>query len=767
VSRHPSSVQCSILAVIVAHAGTALAQGGVEEILVTAQKREQRLQDVPISVSAFSGDLMEDAGIEDVKDLVTITPGFSGKTEDSFTDALAIRGISTNDFGIGGDPSVAVFQDGVYQGRNGGALTSFFDIERAEVVKGPQGTLFGRNAIAGAISVITRRPIDELEGNISLAVEEFDHVEATGTINVPLNDQWYFRGSVHTMEEDGWLENLAGGDPLGFHDRKATRLAIRHASERLDATISASYEDREQSPSVYWDPAAGIPEDKAETDLLNDGIDESEIAAVTANVELDFDNDYTLSSITGWKSFNFMYLEDYDASSERIDNYFQQNEVDYWSQELRLNSPADGPVVWFVGASVYRERIDSVIKNFYDENALCAAIARTDYQDDTVDDCAELDALDPELGIGPVDPADALVNKAETNIDFGDYRGWAVFADATWSVTDRLELTFGGRYTFDEKELRAALPDSGGLLGNFFGAEFFIDGFVSDKRDWTDFTPRGAFRYAVTDDISIYGNIARGYKSGGFATFGFDLPAEPDEDGRAPPGTKPSPFDPETVLSTELGAKTSWLGGLLQVDASVYHYDYEDLQLVFFVEGSSQVGNVAEASGIGAELEVRYAPTDRWDVLVTAGWTNTEIESVNQDFLDEGGCERCVGMDLPFAPHLTTAAIVSYHHPVRGGELFMSAEHHYQSLQYSDVDNIPAIAQPAWNELALRVGYESDNGWTVTVYGENLAEARYFERGWANADPQGLNGFGLMNTLVWPSKPRVFGLSFEHAFGGR
>jgi iron complex outermembrane receptor protein len=269
---------------------------GVEEILVTAQKREQRLQDVPISVSAYSGELLEDAHIDDVKDLVTITPGFTGKTEDSFTDALAIRGISTNDFGIGGDPSVALFQDGVYQGRNGGSLTSFFDLERAEVVKGPQGTLFGRNAIAGAISVITKRPTsDAVEGKISLGVEENDHYDVTGTLNVPINDSWAFRGSVFKMKEDGWLENLAGGQPLGFHDRQGTRLAVRYSGERVDATISGSYEDREQSPSVYWDPAEGIPEDRADTNLLNTGIDESEIGALTANVEFDLPNDYTLN----------------------------------------------------------------------------------------------------------------------------------------------------------------------------------------------------------------------------------------------------------------------------------------------------------------------------------------------------------------------------------------------------------------------------------------------------------------------------------------
>ncbi|MGB5132009.1 MAG: TonB-dependent receptor plug domain-containing protein, partial [Steroidobacteraceae bacterium] len=181
---------------------------GLGEVIVTAQKRQQSLQDVPLSVSAFSGEFLKETRVGDIRGLVSFTPGFSGNTEDSFTDALAIRGISTNDFGIGGDPSVAVFIDGVWAGRTGGVQNAFYDIERAEVVKGPQATLFGRNAIAGAISIITNKPVDQLEGSAELTLADYDHVEATATLNLPLNDRWYLRGSVYSLENSGFLINL-------------------------------------------------------------------------------------------------------------------------------------------------------------------------------------------------------------------------------------------------------------------------------------------------------------------------------------------------------------------------------------------------------------------------------------------------------------------------------------------------------------------------------------------------------------------------------
>jgi iron complex outermembrane receptor protein len=754
---------------------TAAAQAAViEEVVVTAQKREQTLQDVPVAVSVYSGEFMERFQVRDLRDLVVVTPGFSGRTEDSFQDALSVRGISTNDFGMGGDPSVGIFTDGFYEGRTGGAVTSMLDMERAEVVKGPQGTLFGRNAIAGAISMTTRKPVGEFEGRISGTVEEYDHFEGTATVNVPLNDQFWFRGTIHHMQNDGFLKNLAGGDDLGGHNRDAFQGALRYAGERLDVTVSALYEDRKGSPSVYWAPADGLPKNRVITDLGDDGRDESEIIRVIANLEYELPNGYSITGIGGYKTYDFFYLEDYDAGPLTVDHYLQDQQVDYWSGELRLNSPADGRVVWFVGASAYREKARGRFQNIYTEDHLCRAMVTTEVGDvlsaedftwpegTTVTGCD--DPVFEAVWDDDIDPADLLENKAETNFNRGVYTGWAVYADLTWSVTDRLDLIFGARYTYDEKKFRVRIPDSGGALGNNFAFEFFTDGWVSDKDDWSDFTPRAAINFRLTEDVALYANVAKGFKSGGYATFGLDLPDDPDDDGLVPPGTLPKQFDPEEVLSFEGGIKGRWLDGRLAANLSGYYFEYSDLQLVFFSGGSSLVDNVAEASGIGAELELRFVPTERWDILFTAAYLDTTIDKVDPDFLDEGGCDACKGNSLWFAPEWTTATIVTYRHPFMGGELFLTGEHFFEDRKYAGPDNLALSTTDSWNQVNLRLGYDSGKAWSAVLYVNNVFDEVYFERGWENADADDLFGYGLRNTLVWPSKPRTVGFRIDYRF---
>ncbi len=741
----------------------------IEEVLVTAQKREQTLKDVPVAVTAFSSDMIEKARIEDVRGLVDFTPGFNGRTEDSFIDALGIRGIVTNDYGIGGDPSVAVFTDGVWSGRNGGVQMSFYDIERAEVVKGPQATLFGRNAIAGAVSIITKKPIEEREGKLNATLAEFDNYEVAGMINVPLSDQWFFRSSAQIKNRDGYLRNQFGGSDLGFQESSSIRAAVRYAGDTVDATFSAGYEARKQDPSVYWDPEVGLPRNLVDIDLAGNGKDESDIFHATANIEFDISEDLTLTTTTGLKSYDFEYLEDYDARPTRINDFMQNNQVDYFSQEFRLNGNS-GAVTWFAGASFYKEDIDGQFGNFYDEDALCAAISRTD-ADDFDGPAASCD--DPNFETyweaDPGDLAGGLINKGElNNLDMSN-SGWAAYAEATWALSDTFDLTVGARYSYDEKEAVSQVFDSGGVLGNNFNFEFYTDGPVMDKRDWSKFTPRLAFSWDASEMVTVYGNYATGYKSGGFATFGFAPPAgqefvDDDEDGVADPGTKPLGFEPEEVDSFELGLKTRLMDNSMQANISYFNYQYKDLQLSYFDLGSSLVANVGEADGQGIELDVRWLPSDELDLYIAAAWMDTEITDDTR-ILDVGACALpCRGNDLPFAPHFSGAVIANYTIPRDNADWVVTGEWVFQSKMYSDPDNIEAIAVDSWNEAALRLAYQSHKNWSATLWIENLFDETYFERGWANADPDGTYGYGLTNTLVWPAKPRTVGISFEKNF---
>jgi iron complex outermembrane receptor protein len=777
----------------------------MEEIVVTVQKREQSTRDVPLAVSAFSGEYLQSLNVQDFRGLVALTPGFNGRTADSFNDALAIRGISSNSFGVGGDSSVGIFVDGVYEGRNGGATTTFLDVNRAEVARGPQNTLFGRNAIAGAVSIVTNRPDPEgFGGNMMVLAAEQSRYELQGTVNVPLAERWAFRGSAGYFTRDGYLDNLAGSSDLGEQDNKAIQGALGYQADKGSVVLTAFYEDREGDGSAYWNtapldaqlqlalPGSGspLPDDKVANDLR--GKDSADILRLTLNADWQLANGYTVTAITGYKTYDFNYREDYDATGDLVDNYYVDQDVDYFSQELRLLSTTDGPLTWFVGASVYTEKVNADFQDRYTEDALCRALQVT--EDGDFDQTARISGCDDPIFEDywgeDIDPADLEVDKPESTFTEGDYWGWAIFADFTWAATDRLDLIVGLRYTYDEKEYQACVPDSGGALGNNFIYDFFYTaetvadcalrfdgappgGFVRDRKDWDRFTPRFAANFDLNDQWSLYGNVAWGYKSGGFGDFGFTAadgsPAESDPDtGLALPGTAPSIYDEETSISFELGTKASLFDNSLQGSLAAYYYKYDDLQLTFFEGGAQLTDNVAKASGYGAELEFFWVPGPRWDIYFSLAYSDTEIDKADSTFLAIGGCDACEGNELPFTPEWTTSTVVTHHFPLaRGSEIFVTGEHAFTDSMYAGLDNLALATTSDWHEVNLQLGYDSTQGWVATLFVDNLFDEEYFERGWENADAANEFGYGIVNTKVWPSEGRVFGARLDYRFGNQ
>ncbi|MDJ0928643.1 MAG: TonB-dependent receptor [Gammaproteobacteria bacterium] len=771
-------------------------EGTIEEILVTVQKREQSLRDVPVAVSAFSGEFMDSLSVRDFRDVVTLTPGFNGATADSFNDALAIRGISTNNFGVGGDGAVPVFVDGVYEGRNGGAITSFLDVARTEIVRGPQNTLFGRNAIGGAVSIITNKPDPEaVSGNFGFGIEEYEHWELDGTINLPINDRWAFRGSFGFVTEDGYLTNLAGGKDLGEFESTAVQAAIRYAGDSVDATLSAFYEERDGDGSAYWSTAP--LNSSGEFDLTNTAPlpenavvneqrprDSADILRLALNIDVDLPGGLTLNSITGFKTYDFNYVEDYDATSRLVNSYTQDQEVDYFSQELRLVSADGDRFTWFVGASVYAEDVKADFADRYTEDELCRALQVTDAPD--FDLSARVTGCDDPIfedyWEDDIDPADLLVDKPEETFADGEYWGWAIYGDVNWRI-GRLDLTVGARYTFDEKEYTACVLDSGGALGNNLIYSFFWTaderaacsqrstgaapgGFVSDKRDWDRVTPRFAVNFDVTDEWTLYGNIASGYKSGGFSDFAFvDVNGQPvDEIGLAEAGTRPQPVEKETSLSYEGGVKSRLFGNTLQANLAMFGYEYEDLQITFFETGAQRTDTLDEASGYGVELDLQWVPGENWDIFFSVAYSKTEVDKVKEDF---GGCDACEGNELPFAPRWTTGTVVTYSFPLNNGaSIYATGVHTFHDEMFGGLDNLELAKTDSWNRVDLRIGYDSGTTWSITAYVWNVGDETWFERGWENADSDNLFGYGNVNTRVWPSKPRTFGARFDYRFGG-
>ncbi len=775
----------------------------IEEIVVSVQKREQSQQDVPIAISAYGGDFLRALNAQDFRDVIALTPGFNGNTADSFNDALGVRGISSNSFGVGGDGSVPIFVDGFYEGRNGGLITSALDIDRIEVVRGPQNTLFGRNAVAGAVAITHNRPDPEaVSGEVGFGVAEFGHVDVKGTLNLPLNDRWALRGSVGYLEEDGYLTNLAGGPDLGKQENSAIQAALGYSGDVLTANFSALFERRDSNGSAYWstaplnasgeldfaDQTSPLPEDAVVNDLV--GQDEADILRFILDLDVDLGGGYGLKSITGFKTYDFQYAEDYDATAALVDHFTVDQDVDYFSQELRLLSPDDGRLSWFVGASVYSEKVKANFADRYTEDDLCRALQIT--EDDDFDQSARVTGCDDpifeEYWEDDIDPDDLLENKPEQTLIETENFGAALYADISWAVTDRLDLNLGARYTYDEKEYSTCVPDSGGALGNNFIYDFFYTaetvgdcgrsfagtasgGTVSDTDDWQGFTPRLALNFAATDNLNLYGNVAWGFKSGGFGDFGFiaadGSDAESDEDtGLALPGTRPDKFDEETVLSFELGAKSLLLNDSLQANLAIYGYDYSDLQVTFFSGGAQRTGTVDAATGYGAEADLRWLPGENWDIYFSIAYSQTEIDKVSQRLIDQGLCDNCVGNELAFAPRWTTGTVVRYTFPLANSAgLFVTGEHSFYDKAFGGLDNIELAATDSWNEVNFRVGYDSGSNWVLTAYVLNAFSEEYFERGWENADADNLFGYGNVNSKVWPSRPRSFGARIDYRFG--
>ena len=731
----------------------------IEEIVVTAQKREQSLQDVPLAVNAFDANFIKDAKIEDVKGLIDFTPGVYTNTKDSFVDFINIRGIRSSDFGAGLEPSVGIYVDGVYGGRTGAAITSFFDVERAEVVKGPQGTLFGRNASSGAISIVRNKPQEEFGGNVSVDFAERDSVNAQATLNVPLTDTLWARASIAHETEDGYVNNIGGGSDLITRDVLAGRVAFRFTGiEALDATLTVEYEDRELSSTIYRavdSSVAAINDDfgapillfprggQTEVDinlLGDDNKDEGEVYSITGDLSYELSNGMTLTSITGIRGSNYTYLEDFDGTATVVNNFGLDQDQKYYSQEFRLNSSAESDVAWFVGLSWYKEEVDAQFDNIIDD---------------------DLASSSTPTGTGLL---------TESNFVDGDYEGWAIYGDVTFQLTERLELTLGARYTYDEKDFENFIPvgTSTGLNGDrsVFQFGFFTPTPIDASSDWDAFTPRVVLNYHWSDDVSTYLSFSQGYKSGGFGTFGVDFSrsANPDfeafgadNDTAAPAGAEPSEVAEEEVESFELGVKSILWDNRLRLNAAAFYYQFDDLQSTF-TDRSTVSDNVGDLKGKGVEIEAQLAPNDYWDVRMGLAYTDTEVDEItNAAVCDPGVCD---GNELPYTPEWAFNGVVVYHQPVGDGRVDFTYEYYSQSATFSDFPNRDAIKRGSYDESNIRITYHSpDESWSVTAYVENVFDEFYYDAA-TEEDPDAF----LPDIFFGPAKPRTGGVSVSYNF---
>jgi len=795
--RRKLLAQAVSAAVAAGGASHALHAQELEEIIVTATKRAESVMDVPVAIQALAGDFIREVNLNDVKDLTQFTPGVTGNSKDSFIDSVRVRGIVTNDFGNGGDPSIGMYKNGLYQGRTGSGVFSLFDIERAEILRGPQGFLFGRNSISGAMNVHTTRPRNgETDGYAELNVGERDVVEFEGGFNLTLSDTLAVRVAGQHMQEDGYITNVENGNKLIDLDKTAFRVTgLYDNNDNVEVIVMAEYEDRDQSGTVYRASGEGgsyalleeiygdlrLPDGLREVSLdepLNGVFDVGEIWSFSAefNIELPIG---TFTSLTGFKDHEYGYTEDYDATILRIFDYEQDQDGTYFEQELRLTSHAEGPLDWYAGVSFYDEDIDSRFMGRQDEEIYCNVYWGATCQGlfDYYNYLGYADFLSYYFGTNTWTPSPTGYME-DWNETIGRFKGWAAYVDLNYQFTDTIDASLGVRYNSDEKKfsqeaLSARNPSP--VLGPKVQTGFFTpNGPISDKVKWEDVTWRFVANYRPNDDTLLFAGVTTGYKQGGFNSFTLNPVVAPFGNTAATPDTHvPAHFDGENSISYEVGYKGTIMDGRTQVTLNAFFYEFEDMQATCGLTLPVVVCNVGKLEGIGAEGTVQSMLNENWQFMAGFSFFDSEAKGI-QEFCGDG--ERvfgdvnvCEGQSIPGAPKWTWFASLDADYPVGNGSVYANLTWSWEGERRTgwlplrpESTNFPESYRMVDGHSIAQatVGYRAAGNWTAAVYVENLFDDKYFDGGITNGGPT-----NPYVALDWgPGRPRTVGARFTYTF---
>ena len=656
-----------------------------DRIVVTAQRREEALSAVPLAVTAISGEALSRMGAMDTSAIGQLAPNVNFANETS-RDAviITIRGISATDTRNEADPTTAFHIDGGYVPRLSGANAYFFDLERVEILRGPQGTLYGRNSTSGAVNLISRKPENELGGFIETRYGNFDQFLTTGAINVPLvDDALAMRMAFISESRDGFRDNSPVREQGDDADDFAGRLHVMgRPTDRL--TILGTYETYHKSgvggvqaflpfegnpnPSVVAPSRTRFPLDTR-------GFRDNSTDAARLNVDYDLDFATATYQIS-YRDEEREALNDLDGtavSDSILQETFSSESI---THELRLTSNGDRNLDWVAGAFYLDEELNSIF-NIQIPTSF-GAFSRLDFD---------------------------FVDRNQSN------RSYAFFAQGTYALTNSLDLTVGGRYTKDEKKK----PDSQQIIRRLdaMGPPPLQIISQNQSADFDEVTWRVALDYTLPDETLLYGSVSTGYKAGGFNR-----------------GQSQQVYDPETVTSYEAGIKTGLFGDLIRLSAAGFFYDYQDLQLAQVETQSSGVienitRNAASADIWGLELEGSSRPWEGGYVAFSLGYLDTEFQRF-PNVLDDltGRVEDLSGNRLVNAPEFTaTLTLEPFTLPVGSGTLVPLVQFHYESDAFLRVQNRESDRRDGFSKTDVRLRYSSaEESWFVEGFVQNIED---------------------------------------------
>ncbi len=715
------------------------------EIIVTAGRREERLQDVPTAVSALGSDLFELNSVgRSANEVLNYIPNASAGTQQHGRPRWWIRGIGAGQQQLDLASPVGFYLDDVYISNASATGLPLFDIERVEVLRGPQGTLWGKNTTGGAINVITKRPqLGGEQGNyVKLEYGSYDNKIGEGAVGFAIvPDRLAARVSFRLDRRDGRFDNLFTGEKSNAVSDDVFRGQIlARPSENLTALFSIHYRKYE-TQGTYWSTASYDPSGvyrngyvpSRDTGQVSTNAGEwSKTSQLGGSLRFDLDlGGATLTSITGYERWKTRLAGDGDNTPLEISRSYTDARSSQWTQELRLTSPKENRFTWIAGLFYFNESIRS---DAYSARLPNGAV--------------------PQLAGSSAAEAYSLTryaHKAESG---------AVFGSGTFAFTDALKLTLGARFTretktldFDRFNATATSWSNYAQWWNSFTGTYGGPGTFSGdfSRTWDAFTYDVTPSWQIDRDHLLYFKFSHGVKSGGFntaATLPIALVA----------------VNPEKLDAFELGYKSTWFGGKLTFNATLFHYNYRDVQVNVVGPNPGAVGgatvsylqNAARARSRGAEFELTARPSDRLTLNAAVGLLYTRF---NEFQVNNGGA-NLAGNQFVRSPHLTLNVGANYTVPLGdAGKLDFAADARYTSLQHyyvtpQDTANRPILSQPGYTLANARVTYTTANDRiSASFFVNNLLDTTYRN----HALPAYSPATGVLGDIVQYGDPRTFG----------
>ncbi len=791
----------------------------LDEIIVTAERRETSLQETPISIAAFSAETMELKGLETLEDVAAFTPNLDikgGRTGGNISPTYQIRGL-TGGGGAGGERSTAMYIDGIFMPRTTGPFLAVLDIERIEVLRGPQGTLFGRNSTGGAIRVFTQQPGPELDGDVKITAGNFGRADVSGMINVPITDSVYFRAQGGSLNQDGYVTR--GTQELGGMEDVIGRLQLAvEPSDDLRVTFGLSQTDSESDGTPgdmkTFDMAPDLNYQGANADWVSDFLalagqprleiedprivrddytmpdwcfiedadpdwdaaceqsNNSKYMQFDTNVQWQLNDVWSLTSITGLSEFESAGISDSIGLGTQAAPTNVESDVVY--QELQFNAAlADGRFDLVTGFSYFQE--DSLSYGFGQERRGTSTFTPQAANGDAV-----------AIGLNP----NGTFRTGDARF-MQDSQSYGVFTNLTWNITDRLALTPGVRWAWDEK----SVVDTSNVSNNFTPAPGTTSTTISTSQEWDDVDWRLTVDFDVTENHMLYATASKAFRAGSYSyTIPSWTPVNNATSENLTAGLTASPpfVSPESVENNEIGMRTEWLGGKLRVNLTYFDMDYTNRQAATPVQVPIEQAaagfiivttNTGDVSLEGFELEGQFAATENFQLDFSAGsldYTMHNICANNGDFLFPGPADGSYALGGTFFKSLRA-----------GSQLTFSLNYGWTGKQQTHPGGIvdpvskgcPASAAnfldsrfelEDYGLLNGRVRYTSADGqWALTLFGNNLTDEVYgnyasrFGGGfWDSGNPAGLAAPPRSALSITRGRPAEYGLTFQYNFGG-